>query len=497
MKVLLIIFHILFLINSLNAEWISGETSVSKLSKADRKRIFGSQSTPDEWELLKIENKNKEIFTWENVKGQNFLTAVRNQGSCGACVAFATTAVFEAQLAIDSGLSFFKPYLSTESIFQCGGGSCTLGSLPDMIVGELKIRGALDAVCAPYTSGVTGIENQCLEENYCANQKQRTYHIEKITRPSKRLFGSDKKVKEALKKGPLITTMVAREDFLFYRSGVYKTKSKVKAGGHAVAIVGFDDTKRAWRIKNSWGEDWGEKGFGWISYDDPSGIANETWGVETELLTKNNIAPVDFLSAEESRYFVLSDIVTIPFLGKSFLGKLVVSSKENNKIYESQEVFCDGQCFIDLNLKDLPTSNTYELFFQSSKNNDQKSQTVELFAIADRTPAKLELTNISSLNLNSLKDRVEFAFRFLSDEKKYHQLRLSFINSKGVEEYSYLTDMVYHEMLLGVRTQNLQNGNFTLRVSTRTPVLMTVSKNQVVTKDLEEIHLEMPVRISN
>ena len=37
-------------------------------------------------------------------------------------------------------------------------------------------------------------------------------------------------------------------------------------GGHAVAIVGYDDTKQAWKIANSWGTSWGNNGFGWISY---------------------------------------------------------------------------------------------------------------------------------------------------------------------------------------------------------------------------------------
>ena len=37
-------------------------------------------------------------------------------------------------------------------------------------------------------------------------------------------------------------------------------------GGHAMVIVGFDDDKGALKIMNSWGPDWGNGGFIWISY---------------------------------------------------------------------------------------------------------------------------------------------------------------------------------------------------------------------------------------
>lgn len=38
-------------------------------------------------------------------------------------------------------------------------------------------------------------------------------------------------------------------------------------GGHAVCVVGYDDSKKAVKIINSWGKDWGINGYGWISYD--------------------------------------------------------------------------------------------------------------------------------------------------------------------------------------------------------------------------------------
>lgn len=37
-------------------------------------------------------------------------------------------------------------------------------------------------------------------------------------------------------------------------------------GGHAVLMVGYDDSKQAFLVMNSWGEDWGLEGFFWLPY---------------------------------------------------------------------------------------------------------------------------------------------------------------------------------------------------------------------------------------
>ncbi|HZB73999.1 MAG TPA: C1 family peptidase [Nitrososphaeraceae archaeon] len=46
----------------------------------------------------------------------------------------------------------------------------------------------------------------------------------------------------------------------------YPKPTESVQGGHAVTIVGYDKNKEegAFLIKNSWGIDWGERGYGWI-----------------------------------------------------------------------------------------------------------------------------------------------------------------------------------------------------------------------------------------
>jgi hypothetical protein len=66
--------------------------------------------------------------------------------------------------------------------------------------------------------------------------------------------------------GPLVTTMNVYSDFYSYARGVYSYVSGSYQGGHAVAIIGYDDTNQCFIVKNSWGTEWGELGFFRIDY---------------------------------------------------------------------------------------------------------------------------------------------------------------------------------------------------------------------------------------
>lgn len=47
---------------------------------------------------------------------------------------------------------------------------------------------------------------------------------------------------------------------------VYDDTTTPRIGGHAMVLVGYSERRQAFKVINSWGTDWGDKGFAWISY---------------------------------------------------------------------------------------------------------------------------------------------------------------------------------------------------------------------------------------
>ncbi|MBU2703421.1 C1A family cysteine protease [Sporomusaceae bacterium BoRhaA] len=49
-------------------------------------------------------------------------------------------------------------------------------------------------------------------------------------------------------------------------------------GGHAVLVVGYDDNKKQLIVRNSWGTDWGDKGYFYLPYDYyTKGYVSDCW----------------------------------------------------------------------------------------------------------------------------------------------------------------------------------------------------------------------------
>ena len=71
-------------------------------------------------------------------------------------------------------------------------------------------------------------------------------------------------------------------------------------GGHAICIVGYDDTKKLFKFKNSWGDNWGDDGYGYLTYDYMKKYCVDAWSA-TDLI-ENPMALVRKIEEALVRY---------------------------------------------------------------------------------------------------------------------------------------------------------------------------------------------------
>ncbi|MFN6962966.1 MAG: C1 family peptidase [Pyrinomonadaceae bacterium] len=65
--------------------------------------------------------------------------------------------------------------------------------------------------------------------------------------------------------GPVVAAMNFDSCLELYDDGIFN-EEVTRGANHFVLIIGWSDDKQAWLVKNSWGTDWGDGGFGWIKY---------------------------------------------------------------------------------------------------------------------------------------------------------------------------------------------------------------------------------------
>ena len=202
--------------------------------------------------LMKVENhkvyeEKKTFIDWVE-KGA--VTKVKNQGDCGSCWSFSTTGLLEGAYFIKNGnlLSF-----SEQELVSCDNtdNGCNGGSM-DSAVKWVNENGGI-----------------CLEEDYpyeatddkCSKSCKLVEGTKNVK--TKNIIPMEYALEKAVTSQPISVGIDAEgREFQFYKDGVFTGECGTNID-HGVLVVGFGelDDVSYWKVKNSWGSDWGMGGY--------------------------------------------------------------------------------------------------------------------------------------------------------------------------------------------------------------------------------------------
>ncbi|XP_028818194.1 dipeptidyl peptidase 1 [Denticeps clupeoides] len=215
-------------------------------------------------ELEKLAAGLPENWDWRNVGGINYVSPVRNQGSCGSCYTFASMGMLEARIRIMTN-NTEQPIFSMQQVVSCSQYSqgCD-GGFPYLIGKYVQDYGVVEEECFPYT----GTDSPCNIPDKCMRHFTSDYHY------VGGFYGNCNEavmMLELVKDGPMAVAFEVYPDFMHYKGGIYQHTgltsdfNPFELTNHAVLLVGYGHChmtgQKYWIVKNSWGTGWGEDGY--------------------------------------------------------------------------------------------------------------------------------------------------------------------------------------------------------------------------------------------
>lgn len=197
---------------------------------------------------------------------------VYDQGNIGSCTANAGCGAFDykwkvqhGQFAFPSRLDLYQNELKHDGNFPKDEGSYT-----STIAWVLTFTGVCREKTWPYIPS-----NLAATAPSCAAKERPTYRAMKY-------YDVDTKdgvsIKQAVANAKLpvpFGAVVFKQIFDVSKQNPLIAMPKgVPAGGHEMVIVGYDDARQCYRVRNSWGTSWGDGGYAWIPY---AYIHNPKW----------------------------------------------------------------------------------------------------------------------------------------------------------------------------------------------------------------------------
>lgn len=204
--------------------------------------------------------KTVDLPTKHDVSGT--MSPIRNQGSEGSCVSFASTAAKEYdELMTDS-------YLSPRFIADRIQKDADSGAYPRDAMDVLLREGVCTEECQPYVA--REIINPCLNsEKLAAENKIKAYA---------RLYTLDEMKRYLYERGAFMASFRVTDEWFHPVQGLVTPTGPV-IGGHAVCIVGYDNEKSLMKFRNSWGPTWGDAGYGYLPYITVTQYLMDAWSM--------------------------------------------------------------------------------------------------------------------------------------------------------------------------------------------------------------------------
>jgi C1A family cysteine protease len=193
---------------------------------------------------------------------------VKNQGNCGSCYSFSTTAVMESNYAIYHGTLW---NLSEQQIVDCssgyGNGGCD-GGWYYWGWDYAHVTPVATTAAYPYVSGTTQVAGTC---KYAVGSGK----VYANTQYS--CYNNSASIQNCLYNYVQAVAIDAGSSyFQTYTSGVLtNTVACGTSINHAVTAIGWGNNATAgnyWIVRNSWGTGWGNAGYVYIGWGTSPGV---------------------------------------------------------------------------------------------------------------------------------------------------------------------------------------------------------------------------------
>jgi len=261
--------HRVDLSNLSNRSWIEELDVFSVYTSEEKKIMLGHKKAYNlnyKSELkFKYTNSKKLLPKSIDWREMNVVTAVKDQGHCGSCWAFASTGVIESHAAIKYPGKLFD--LSPQQIASCapnpnscgGTGGCE-GSTSELAFDYVaSSSGLLQEFQYGYSSYYSGVAGKCAIPQNSIPKVELTGYVKLEENNYWDLMEA------VATKGPIAVSVDASE-WHSYSSGIFDGCNQTNPDiNHAVILMGYGTDqstgKDYWLVRNSWSASWGESGY--------------------------------------------------------------------------------------------------------------------------------------------------------------------------------------------------------------------------------------------